>query len=135
MLIKSKFLSDAGWKDLAAKNKLKDNRLAKTLERLKRTADEAYDEQAGPRRVMKLVAALKKDKSVAAVSAVVKYVGEMQGDAKVALRDGLKARVEHEKATKAKAEAEKAAAKAEQEDDEDEDDESRRCSPPSSSRC
>lgn len=126
MLIKSKFLSDAGWKDLAAKNKLKDNGLAKTLERLKRTDDEAYDEQARAlEEVVKLVAALKKDKAVTAASAVVKYVGEMQGDAEVALRDVSKARAEHEKAVKAKAEAEKAAAKkAEQEDEEDEDDES-----------
>ena len=45
MLIKSKFLGDVGWKDLAAKNKLKDNGLAKSLEKLKRTGDDDLDDQ------------------------------------------------------------------------------------------
>ena len=127
MLIKSKFLGDAGWKDLAAKNKLKDPGLAKSLERLKRTGDEAYDEQARAlEEVVKLIAVLKKDKTATAAPAVVKYVGEMQGDAEAALRDVAKARAEHDKAMKAKAEADKAAAKkaSEQEDEEDEDVES-----------
>ncbi|MBL8360135.1 MAG: hypothetical protein JNN18_06555 [Rubrivivax sp.] len=123
MAIKSKFLGDAGWKDLAAKNRLKDNGLAKSLEKLRRTDEDEYDDQARIlEEVVRLVAALKKDKSVTAVPAVVKYVGEMQGDAEAALRDVAKARAELDKAMKAKAEAEKAAAKKAEQDDEDDED-------------
>lgn len=126
MMLKSKFLGDAGWKDLASKNKLKDNGLAKSLEKLKRVGDDDHDDQAKIlEEVVRLVAALKKDKAVAAAPAVVKYLGEVQGDADSAQREVAKSRAEHEKAMKAKAEAEKAAAKkAEQEDEADEDEES-----------
>lgn len=120
---KSKYLLEAGWKDLVAKNKLKDNGLLRALERLKRVDDEAYDDQlevlAG---IAKLVAQLKKDKAVAAVKDAARYLAEVEGDAEAALRDAAKARAEHEKAQKAKAEAEKKAT-ARRGKDEDEDDE------------
>ena len=40
MLIKAKPLADAGWKDIVAKHKLKDNGLLKVLERLKKFGDD-----------------------------------------------------------------------------------------------
>jgi hypothetical protein len=126
MLIKSKYLGDAGWKDLASKNKIKDNGLSKALERLKRVGDDDHDEKANVlEEVVKLAAQLKKDKAVAAAAPVAKYLAELQGDAEAAAREAAKSKAEHDKARKAKAEAEKrAAAKAGDDEDEDEADES-----------
>ncbi len=126
MLIRSKALGDAGWKDVAAKNKLKDNGLLKALEKLKRLADDDHDEAAKTLdEVSKLATLLKKDKAVAAVPAAAKYIAEMLGAAEAAQRDVAKSKAEHDKASKAKAEAEKkaaeAAAKKGDEDDEDEE--------------
>ncbi len=123
MMLKSKFLGDAAWKDLAAKNKVKDNGLGKALEKLKRIDDDDHDEQAEVLgEVVKLALQLKKDKAVAAAAPVARYLAEVQGDAETALRDAAKAKAEHDKAQKAKAEAEKKAA-AKKDDDEDDDDE------------
>ena len=44
MQIKAKVLSDAGWKDVVAKNKVKDNGVQKALERLKRVSDDDHGE-------------------------------------------------------------------------------------------
>ena len=97
MMLKSKFLGDAGWKDLASKNKLKDNGLAKSLEKLKRVGDDDHDDQAKIlEEVVRLAAALKKDKAVAAAPAVVKYLGEVQGDADSAQREVAKSRAEQQ---------------------------------------
>ena len=122
MEIKSKLLSDVAWKDLAAKNKVKDNGLQKALEKLKRAGDDKYDEQAKALdEVAKLIATLKKDKTVIAAAAAAKYLVQMQTDAESASRDVTKMRSEHEKAQKAKADAEKKAAQAAQEDGDDDD--------------
>jgi len=122
MEIKSKLLNDAAWKDLAAKNKVKDNGLQKALEKLKRAGDDKYDEQEKALdEITKVIAALKKDKAVIAASAASKYLVQMQADAESAARDVTKSRSEHEKSQKAKADTEKKAAQAAQVDDEDDD--------------
>ena len=57
------WMDRAGWKDLASKNKLKDNGLAKSLEKLKRVGDDDHDDQAKIlEEVVRLVAALKKER-------------------------------------------------------------------------
>ncbi len=115
-MLTSKALSDAGWKDVAAKNKVKDNGLSKALEKLKRVDDKDHD---GATKVLdeidKLAAALKKDKAVASIAAAAKYLGEILDAAGNARRDVAKARAEAEK--KAAAEA---ARKADEDEDEDE---------------
>ncbi len=121
MSIKSKYLLDSGWKDLASKNKVKDNGLAKALEKLKRLDDDEHDERTRTLdEVVKLAGQLKKDKAVVSLQVVARYLAEVQADADAALRDAAKARAEHEKAQKAKAEAEKKDA-ARQADDEGDD--------------
>ncbi len=126
MSIKSKYLADAGWKDLASKNKVKDNGLTKALERLKRVDDQKHDEQTRALDdVVKLAAQLKKDKALVSLQAVARYLAEVQADAESALRDVAKAKAEHEKAQRALAEAEKKAAarRAASEEPEEGDDE------------
>ena len=122
MIVKSKLLSDAGWKDVAAKAKVKDNGLLKSLEKLRRLGDDDHDETTKVLdEVGKLAGLLKKDKAVAAAPAVARYVAEVIGEAQAVARDVAKAKTEHEKAEKAKAGAEKkAAAKKAEEDVEDE---------------
>ena len=130
MMIKSKFLGDAAWKDLAAKNKVKDNGLLKALERLKRVDDDEHDEKASLlQEIAKLAMQLKKDRAVAALAPVAKYLAEVQGDAETAMREAAKERAEHEKAHKAKAEAEKKAAAKRDDDDTDADDDDEGLSP------
>jgi hypothetical protein len=123
VLIKLKQLSDAGWKDVATKNKVKDNGLLKLLGDLKKVGDDQHDEALKALdEVLKLAAQLKKDKSVAAAPAVVKYIGEMAGAAESMAREVGKAKAEQQKAVKLRAEAEqKAAAKKEEDDDDDEE--------------
>jgi hypothetical protein len=122
MIVKSKLLSDAGWKDVAAKGKIKDNGLLKSLLKLRRLGDDAYDEATKVLdEVGKLAGLLKRDKAVAATPAVAKYVAEVIGEAQAVARDMAKASAEHDKAQKAQSEAEKkAAAKKADEDDDDE---------------
>lgn len=116
MIVKSKQLAVAGWKDLAARSKVKDNGLLKALEKLARVGDEAYDEQARAiGDVVKLAAALRKDKAVAAQAAVVRYLGEIEDDAQGLQRDVARARAEHEKTQR------KAATREGDEDDDDTD--------------
>lgn len=124
MQIKAKVLGDAGWKDVVAKNKVKDNGVQKALERLKRVPDDDHDEaEKILDELTKLIAQLKKDKAVASAQAVVKYLGEMSATVDSTLRDVAKAKAEHEKVKKAKAEADKkAAAEAARKGDEEEDD-------------
>jgi outer membrane protein OmpA-like peptidoglycan-associated protein len=122
-MVKSKVLSDAGWKDVAGKSKVKDNGLLKALEKLKRLGDDDHDETTKVLdEVGKLAGLLQKDKAVAAIPVVAKYVAEVIGEAQAMARDVAKAKAEHEKAQKAEAEAEKKAAvkTAEHHDDDDE---------------
>ncbi|MBL8363534.1 MAG: peptidoglycan-binding protein [Rubrivivax sp.] len=122
MQVKSKSLSDAGWKDIVAKNKLKDNGLQKALEKLKRVDEDAHDEADRILdEIVKLATALKKDKAAAAAA---KPIGEIVDAAAALQREVAKAKAEHDKAQKAKAEAEKkAAAEAARKGDDDEDEE------------
>jgi len=125
-MVKSKVLSDAGWKDVAGKGNVKDNGLLKALEKLKRLGDDEHDETTKVLdEVGKLAGLLKKDKAVAATPAVAKYVAEVIGEAQAVARDVAKAKAEHDKAQKAKAEAEKKAVakSADGGDDDDDDDE------------
>ena len=124
-MIKSKLLSDAGWKDVAAKGKVKDNGLLKALEKLKRLADDEHDETIKVLdEIGKLAGLLKKDKAVAAVPAAAKYIAEMLSEVLSVSRDVAKAKAEHDKAHKAKAEAEKKAAKAADDEGDEEEEES-----------
>ena len=122
-MVKSKLLSDTGWKDVAGKGKVKDNGLLKALEKLKRLDDDEHDETTKVLdEIGKLAGVLKKDKAVVAVPAVAKYVADMLADVQAAARDVAKAKAEHEKEQKAKAEAEKKArAKSAAEDDDEEE--------------
>lgn len=123
-MVKSKVLSDAGWKDVAGKSNVKDNGLLKALEKLKRLGDDDHDETTKVLdEVGKLAGLLKKDKVVAATPAVAKYVAEVIGEAQAVARDVAKAKAEHEKAQKAKAEAEKRTAAKSADGDDDGDDE------------
>jgi hypothetical protein len=126
-MINSKVLTESAWKDVLAKNKgVKDNGLLKTLSEIKKLGDDDHDDaQDILDQIQKLAAQLKKNKDVAAVPAVSKFLAELSGAADTAVRDVAKSKAEAGKAAKAKADAE--AKKKAQDDkkgsDEDEDDE------------
>ncbi len=121
MLIKSKSLSDAAWKDLVAKNKLKDNGLLKVLERLKKFGDDEFDDGLKAlEEATKLAGQLKKDKAVAAAAPAAKFIGELISAADSTQREITKAKAD---ADKKKAEAEKKAAEAAKKADAEDDDE------------
>jgi hypothetical protein len=127
-VIKSKQLNDAGWKVIASKNKIKDNGLLKALEMLKKVDDEEEPDEAAKilAVVSKLALALRKDKTVARLDDVVKYLGDMIDAVATTERVVEKAKAAAEKAAKAKAAAEKkvaAKAKADEGEDDEEDDE------------
>jgi hypothetical protein len=126
-MINSKVLTESAWKDVLAKNKgVKDNGLLKTLAEIKKLGDDDHDDaQDILDQIQKLAAQLKKNKDIAAVPAVGKFLNELSGAADTAVRDVAKSKAEAGKAAKAKAEAE---AKKKAQDDkkgneEDEDDE------------
>ena len=126
-MIKSKQLTDTGWKTICTKNKVKDNGLLKALEKLKKVDDEEKPDDAAKilAEVEKIALALKKDKTVAALDEVVEYLEEMLDALETTGRALEKAKAEAHKAAKAAATAEKkAAAKAKDaNEDEDEDEE------------
>lgn len=124
-MIKSKPLTDTGWKTICAKNKVKDNGLLKALEKLKKVDDEEKPDDAAKIlvEVEKIALALKKDKAVAALEVVVEYLEEMLDAVESIARALDKARAEADKAAKSAAAAEKkAASKAKYDEDEDDED-------------
>ncbi|MEO8312320.1 MAG: hypothetical protein ABI520_14205, partial [Caldimonas sp.] len=97
-----KFLSDSGWKDIASKNKVKDNGLLKALADHKRLDSEQHDDVlASLDQILKLAAPLKKSKETAAAPAVANFLAELSSAADTALRDAAKAKAEAEKKSKA----------------------------------
>ena len=117
----SKFLSDAGWKDCAAKNNVKDNGLLKKLADLKRVNDNKHDEALKLLdETLKLAGQLKKDKKTP--SAAGKYIDDMTAAVEAAVREIAKAKSDADKSAKARAEADKKAEAAKSTDDDDEDD-------------
>jgi len=120
----SKFLSDVGWKDIAAKNNVKDNGLLKKLADFKRVGEDKHDDAVKLLdEALKLASQLKKDKKTAPAAG--KYLDELTAAAETATREVTKAKAEAEKSAKAKAEAEKKAqaAAAKKGDDDDEEEE------------
>ncbi|MBL8363146.1 MAG: hypothetical protein JNN18_21850 [Rubrivivax sp.] len=122
----SKALSDRGWKDVTSDNKVKDNGLQKALEKLAKVADDAHDEAAKAlSEVTKLAQALKKDRAVAAMAEVVKYLGSMIDAADAAAKLVEKDQAAQEKKQKAQAAADAKKKKKDEEEDaaaEDEED-------------
>jgi hypothetical protein len=130
ILIRSKVLNDAAWKEVLAKNKaVKDNGMLKALADIKKLGDDDHDDaQKILDDVVKLTAQLKKSKDAAASPAVTKFLAELSSAADVAMRDIAKAKAEaekekeKEKKARAEAEAKKQAEKKpgrEEEDDEE----------------
>lgn len=121
----SKALSDSGWKDVASKNKIKDNGLLKLLADHKRIDEAKHDEAiASLDQIVKLATQLKKTKEVGAVSGVAKYISELMDAAESDRRAILKAKAEAEKKAKAEAEAKKQDAKKAPQDEDGEGEES-----------
>lgn len=122
----SKFLSDGGWKDTAAKNNVKDNGLLKKLADFKRIDENQHDEALEALdQALKLAGQIKKDKKTPAAAG--KYLDDVLAAAALAVRDLTKAKAEADKAAKAKAELEKkaraqAAKEADVEGDDEEED-------------
>ena len=127
----SKFLSDKAWKDLASKNKVKDNGLLKALADYRRLDDDEHGEVLECLdEIVKLGTKLQKAKDVSADVSVVEYLSDMLDAAESDQRVVTKAKAEADKEAKAeaakKAKAEAAAKKQEQEDEKaakEEDDE------------
>jgi hypothetical protein len=119
----SKFLSDVGWKDIAAKNNVKDNGLLKKLQDFKKVADDEHgDALKLLDETLKLAGQLRKDKKIAPAAS--KYLDELTAAAETTVREVSKAKAEADKAGKAKAEAEKKAnAEAAKKSDGEDDDE------------
>lgn len=123
-MIKSKSLSDAGWKDVVAKNKVKDNGLLRVLAELKKCGEDDHDDASKLLdEVLKLAGQLKKDKAIASVPAVSKHIAELLSAAESTVRDVVKAKAEGEKKTKLEADKKAKAEANKKDDDEDEDDE------------
>ena len=125
IMIRSKVLSDAAWKEVLAKNKaVKDNGMLKALADIKKLGDDDHDNaQKILDDVVKLTAQLKKSKDTAASPAVTKFLAELSSAADVAMRDIAKAKVETKKA-RAEADAKKAEKKPGRDADEDDEEES-----------
>jgi len=121
----SKFLSDVGWKDVAAKNNVKDNGLLKKLADFKKVGDDKHDDALKLLdEALKLASQLKKDKKTAPAAG--KYLDELTAAAETATRELAKAKAEADKLAKVKAEAEKkahaeAAKRADDDDGEEEE--------------
>ena len=127
IMIRSKALSDAAWKEVLTKNKgVKDNGMLKALADIKKLGDDDHDDaQKILDEIVKLSGQLKKSKEIAATPAVSKFLAELSGAADTALRDVAKAKAEAQKTSKAQAEAKKREEEAGKKDeDDDEDDES-----------
>ena len=118
-MIKSKQLNDAGWKVIASKSKIKDNGLLKALEMLKKVDDQEKPDEAAKilAVVNKLALALTKDKTVAPLDDVVKYLGDMLGAVATTERAVEKAKAAAENKAAAKAKADEG--EDDKEDDED----------------
>jgi len=122
----SKFLSDAGWKDIASKNKIKDNGLLKALADHKRLDPDKHDQALDSLdEIIKLAAQLKKAKDVVAASAALKYIGELTNAAEGDRRAAVKAKADAGKSAEAEArkrqDEEKKSRKGEDEGEEEED--------------
>ena len=121
----SKFLSDSGWKDVASKNKVKDNGLLKALADHKRLDAAKHDDVLESLdQILKLAAPLKKSKETAAAPAVAKFLAELSSAADAAMRDAAKAKAEAEKKSKAEMDAKKQEAKKGSEGEDDDEEES-----------
>jgi hypothetical protein len=125
IMIRSKVLSDAAWKEVLAKNKaVKDNGMLKALADIKKLGDDDHDNaQKILDDVVKLTAQLKKSKDTAASPAVTKFLAELSSAADVAMRDIAKAKVDAEKKARAEADAKKQAEKKPGRDAEEDDEE------------
>jgi len=98
----SKYLSDAGWKDVSAKSNVKDNGLLKTLAELRRLGEDKYDQTLNTlSETVKLADQLKKDRKTAPAAG--KYLDEMLAAADNEIRVVTKAKAAAEKSAKAKA--------------------------------
>lgn len=118
----SKALSDRGWKDVASDNKVKDNGLQKALEKLAKVADDAHDDAAKAlSEVSRLAQSLKKDRAVAAMAEVVKYLASMIDAAEDAAKLVEKDQAEQQKKRKAEQKAQAAAEARRQKEDDDEE--------------
>jgi hypothetical protein len=83
----SRALSDSGWKDVAAKNKFRDDRLLKLLADHKRVDEAKHDVAiASPDRIVKLAPRLKKTKEVGAAAEAAGCVSELADAADSARR-------------------------------------------------
>jgi len=124
IMIRSKTLSDAAWKEVLTKNKaVKDNGMLKALADIKKLGDDDHDDaQKILDEIVKLSGQLKKSKEIAATPAVSKFLAELSGAADTALRDVAKAKAEAQKTAKAQAEAKKREEEAGKKDDDDDDD-------------
>ena len=118
----SKLLSDIGWKDIAAKNNVKDNGLLKKLADFKRVGDDQHDDALKLLdEALKLAGQLKKDKKTAPAAG--KYLDELTAAAEAAVRDVAKAKAAADKTAKAEAEKKAHAEAAKKADDDDDDEE------------
>jgi MoxR-like ATPase len=94
----SKFPSDRGWKDVASKNKIKENGLLKVLADHKRVDTGKFDDVLESLdQILKLAAQLKKAKDVTASSGAAKYVADLADAAESDPRVVIKAKAEAEK--------------------------------------
>ena len=122
-MVSDKALSDSGWKDLCAKNKLKDNGVSKALADIRRHADGDHDAALDSyAALIKVVAQTKKSKEVAAAPAVGKYLAEMASAAEAAQKAAAKAKADADKKGESDAQAKKreAAKKGDEEGEEEE---------------
>ena len=113
----SRFLSDSAWKDLASKNKIKDNGLLKVLADHKRLDDDEHDDVLESLdEILKLATQLKKAKEVAAVANVGKFLADVLDTVESQRRVVVKAKADAEKGAKADAKKQQEAAEGEDED-------------------
>lgn len=120
----SKFLSDSAWKDLASKNKIKDNGLLKVLADHKRLDDDEHDDVLESLdEILKLATQLKKAKDVAAVANVGKFLADVLDTVESERRVVAKAKADAEKTAKADAKKQQEDEKAAKDDDNEDGDE------------
>ncbi len=119
-----KILTENGWKATVQKFKVKDNGLQKALATHEKLADEKFDERLKALgTVSQLAATLKKDKAVAAMAPVVKYLTDMAAGVDAARAEITKNKAAAEKTAALAAKKDQDAAKKDQEKEGDEEEE------------
>ena len=119
--------SEGGWREIMRRHEVEDNGLQRAIAAYNRIEEEEFDDRlAGVAEVIRLVAALRRDREVVSNSAVVRYLTQLAAAAETEKRDIAREQAEAARAqaqqAKIQAQAERARARREEEEEDHEED-------------